>query len=67
MAEEELCEWAVGYLNDHLNETAIIDYIEESCKNESFSERICEMLWDYLPEMYEFIFDGKVCTYLAEC
>ena len=67
MAEEKLCEWAVSYLNDHLNETVIIDYIDESCKNESFPERICTMLWEHLPEMYEFIFGGEVCTYLDTC
>ena len=68
MAEEKVCEWAVEYINDNLNETAILDYVEESCKADSFPDFVCTFIYDHLQEIYEFIFDGEACKYLlAKC
>ena len=61
--EGEICQWAIKYVDTHVNQTYVTDFLEESCKNESFPHFVCQFIADHIDEL----FNGDICKFIIGC
>ena len=61
--ESEVCQWAIKYMDQHVNQTYVTDFLVKSCENESFPHFVCQYIADHIGEL----FSGEICKLIVGC